>query len=149
MGEHKTDTRHHNDHYERNGPKQNTDAIYYEHTTAEQALSAPKHQLLFFWFAYQASVGACPVTRNNITRTRKLRQFGSASTAEAVAAAARLVRFWSPDRGSSILNASEANKERLPPSGTCGRRNNVTFTPLFQSVVDLLPLLQIYQRVTW
>jgi len=118
MGQHKTDTRHHNDHYERNGPKQNIDAIYYGHMASKQALTAPKHQLLFFWFARQASVGGCPVTRNNITRTRKLRQFGSASTTTpppppppppAAAAAARLVRFWSPDRG-SILNASEANR---------------------------------------
>jgi len=108
MGEHKTDIRHRNDHYERNGPKQNTDAVHYEHMTSEQALTAPKHQLLFFWFAHQASVGACPVTRNNITCTCKQRQFGSAS-----AAAARLVRFWRPDSG-NILNASEAYSECLP-----------------------------------
>ena len=144
MGEHKTDTRHHNDHYERNGPKQNTDALFYEHT--EQAPTAPKHQLLSFWFAHQASVDACPVTRNNSTRARKLRQFGSAATAEAVAG--RLVWFWGPDR-CSILNASKANSECLPPKGTCGRRNNVIFTLLFQSVVALLSLLQIHQRVTW
>jgi hypothetical protein len=70
--------------------------------TSEQALTAAKHQLLFFRFAHQASVGACPVIRNNITRTRKLRQFGSLLISKAVAAAtaaARLVRFWSPDKG--------------------------------------------------
>jgi len=49
MGEVKTDTRHHNDHYERNGSKQNIDAIYYEHMTSEHALTAPKYQLLFFY----------------------------------------------------------------------------------------------------
>ena len=49
MGEHKTDTRLQNDHYERHEPKQNIDAIYYEHMTSEHALTAPKHQLLFFY----------------------------------------------------------------------------------------------------